>query len=186
MLKKFTDGLVFGSGFAIAFIAFWYVAAYFIFPMFAESYTERFISEEHPEGITYSQSKQPPSVDTSNIPDAPVKQFHELDLEEQIKLSSVIALAEFIPSEDGKMKAIITEFIKKQPDAVIYYNVGDEHTESSFYPRENTRHGDGLVIFFTGSPAKMKMSMTYSGERIMGLGDMPMKLLRQKCEDGNA
>jgi len=186
MLKKFTDGLAFGGGFAISFIALWYFAAYFIFPMFANSYTERFIGDEIPSSITHSQSTQPPCENTSNIGNSLVIPFHELDLDDQIKLSSVIALAEFVPSTDGEMKAIITEFIKKEPGTIIYYNEGDEHTNSSFYPKENTRHGDGLVIFFTGSPAKMKMSMTYSGDRILGLGDMPVKLLRQKCEDGNA
>ena len=32
MLKKFTEGLVFGEGFAISFVAVWYFAAYFITP----------------------------------------------------------------------------------------------------------------------------------------------------------
>lgn len=183
MLKKFTDGLMFGGGFAISFIALWYVAAYLIFPMFASSYAERVFSNDLPS--SNSQSYRSSISTGAALPNNPVKQFHELDIEQQIKQASVIALAEYVPSEDGKMKAVITEFIKNQPGTTIYYNIGDEHPLSSYYPKNKSRHGDGLVIFFTGSPAQMKLSMTYSGERISGLGDMPIKLLRKKCNDPN-
>ncbi|MCP3852503.1 MAG: hypothetical protein GY694_20075 [Gammaproteobacteria bacterium] len=184
MLKKFTDGLIFGGGFAISFIVIWYAAAYFIFPMFASSYTERVLSTG--PSNSNSKSSQPPTPTNKTLPNTPLKQFHELEIEQQIEQASVIALAEYVPSENGKMKAVITELIKNKPGTTIYYNVGDEHPSSSYYPKEKTRHGDGLVIFFTGSPAQMKMSMTYSGDRILGLGDMPLKLLRKKCAEPNA
>ena len=32
----------------------------------------------------------------------------------------------------------------------------------------------------------MRRAMSYSGERIMSLGDMPMKLLRNKCSNESA
>jgi hypothetical protein len=43
-----------------------------------------------------------------------------------------------------------------------------------------------MVMFFTGSPATMRMSMTYFGDRVHSLGDLPIELLRQKCEEPNA
>lgn len=178
MLKKFTEGLIFGGGFAISFIILWYLATNLILPMFAHSYAERFSTTEAPKNITHSQ---PSATESASINSSPVKQFHELELDEQIKLSSVIALAEYVPAKDGKMKAIITELLKNEPGTNVYYNVGDEYTHSSYYPTENTNRGDGMVIFFIGSPAQMRMSMTYRGDRIMGLGDMPIKLLKQKC-----
>ena len=41
--------------------------------------------------------------------------------------------------------------------------------------------GDGEVVFFTGSPAMMQLAMSYSEDRIRGLGDMPLALLREKA-----
>ena len=114
------------------------------------------------------------------------KQFHELPLEEQIKESTAIAIARFESSNDGRMKAIIKEYLKKKEGVKIYYDVGDEHPSSSFYPEKNTNRGEGVIIFFGGNPASMKMSMTYEGEKIRSLGDIPMSLFKEKCKEGNA
>jgi hypothetical protein len=114
------------------------------------------------------------------------KQFHELELEDQIRRASIIALARYERDPDGKMKAIISEFLKKEPNVTIYYDIGDEYPSASYYPKVNTNYGDGMVMFFTGSPATMRMSMTYFGDRVHSLGDLPIELLRQKCEEPNA
>ena len=84
------------------------------------------------------------------------------------------------------LERIVTEIVKNKPGTTMYYEVGDEYSSSSYYPKGNTRYGNGLVIFFTGSPAQMALSMTYSGDRISGLGDMPLKLFREKCAETNA
>lgn len=179
MFKKFTEGLVFGGGFGISFVLVWYIAAYLIYPMFVGPQIQKTISE--------IESKVPPSVSSRpEVLEKSGKQFHELSLEEQIKQASVIAIAKYEKSPDGKMKAIIKEFLKKEPGTTIYYSIGDEYPGSSYYPKENTMYGDGVVVFFTGSPATMKMSMTYSGDRIRSLGDIPMELFRKKCKDENA
>jgi hypothetical protein len=107
--------------------------------------------------------------------------FHELSVEQQIEQASMIALAEYEEGEDGRMRAIIREILKKEPGTVSYFDVGDEHGMHSFYDRDDRAHGDGVIIFFTGSPARMALSMTYRGERIGGLGDMPLALFREKC-----
>jgi hypothetical protein len=73
-----------------------------------------------------------------------------------------------------------------KPGTTFYYEIGDEFPGSSFYPEGRTNYGDGLVIFFTGSPAMMRLSMTYSGDRIRSLGDLPLKLLREKCKEADA
>ena len=182
MLKKFTEGLVFGSGFAISFITIWYIAAYLIYPMFIGPQLEQSISKQL-SGIEPDYRYSIPQ----NIkePSKSEKPFHELAVEEQIKQASVIALAKYEPAPDGKMNAIIKEFLKKDPGTTIYYNVGDAHPTSSYYPKAKTRYGDGLIIFFTGSPATMKMSMSYSGDRIHSLGDIPLELFREKCNDSD-
>ncbi len=182
MFKKFTEGLIFGGGFAISFVFVWYVSAYLIYPMFIGPNIEKSINERLSEDIQIK-----PSVSSnSEVFSGSEKPFHELSLNEQIQKSSVIALAKYEPSSDGKMKAIITEFLKKDSDVTFYYNLGDEYASSSYYPKENISYGDGLVMFFSGSPLIMKMSLTYSGNRITGLGDLPIRLFRKKCEDSNA
>jgi len=183
MLKKFAEGLVFGCGFGISFIALWYVAAYLIAPMFLGSQIEQVANGQLSEPDANTQSYIARSPETHHQSGPP---FHELKIEEQLKESSVIALAKFEPSSDGKMKAIIKEFLKKEPGVELYYNVGDEYASSSYYPKDKTSYGDGLVIFFVGSPATMKMAMTYEGDRIRGLGDIPLELFKKKCEGPNA
>ena len=87
---------------------------------------------------------------------------------------------------DLPFAAKIKEFLKKESGTTIYYNIGDEYPTSSYYPKEGTRYGDGVIIFFADSPATMKMSMSYSGDRIHSLGDIPIELFKKKCNDQNA
>lgn len=178
MFKKFTEGLVFGGGFGVSFIALWYIAAYLIAPMFiGNQFTE--LSE-----TKVFENKQ--LSENTNIQQKPDVPFHELEPEELIKQSSVIALAKYQQAPDGKYIAIITEILKKEPGTKIYYDVGDEYKHSSYYPEDRKYYGDSLVLFFVGSPAQMRLSMSYSGDRISGLSDLPVKLLRQQCKNDNA
>jgi hypothetical protein len=190
MLKKFTEGLVFGGGFAISWMALWYIAAYLITPMFSPQIEEAVNKRLSETGANIQPSNRP-SSESFREPAIP---FHELALEEKIKKSSVIALVEFEASPDGKMKAIIKEFLKKESGVAINYKLGDEYPNSSYYPREEnnsgrkdlSKYGHGAVIFFTGSPASMKFSTSYLGDRIGGLGDIPVELFRKKCKEPNA
>ena len=109
------------------------------------------------------------------------KQFYELSPEEQIARASVIVLAEYEPSPDGKMKAILKEFLKRDEGITFYYDLDDEYPSSSYYPKEDTRYGNGLIIFFEGNPASMRQSLSYRGDRISSLGDMPLELFKSKC-----
>ena len=84
------------------------------------------------------------------------------------------------------MKAIIVEYLKLESGIDIHYAVGDEHGGSSYYPTGGQQRGDGLVIFFTGSPATMRFSTTLSGDRITGLNDIPLALFREKCSENGS
>ena len=180
MLKKFIEGLIFGGGFGIAFLGLWYVAAYLITPMLAESQIEQ-VSNKH---LSYFDAKTQSSHSQGSAIFRPTEpQFHELKLEEQIKKASVIAIAKYEPSPDGKMRAIIKEFLKKDPGVTLYYKLGDEYASASYYPKDKTTYGDGLIIFFVGSPATMRMSMSYQGDRIHSLGDIPLELFKSKCKE---
>jgi hypothetical protein len=178
MLKKFNEGLLFGGGFAISFVTVWYVAAYLITPMFSSFLAREVNMQLSGTGWEGQSTEKRYEEPAKNEPP-----FHELTLEEKIKSASVIALARYERGADGMMRAIIKEFLKKEPDVTIYYDVGDEYQPSSYYPKENTSYGDGMVIFFVGSPASMRMSMSYSGDRIRSLGDLPLELFRRKCQD---
>lgn len=172
-MKKFTEGFLFGGGFSISFIIVWYLSAYLITPLFIDTQISSSSYSNH-QNTSSTENYIEPAQST-------VKPFHELELNEQIQQSSVIALAKYEKSPDGEYRAIIKEFLKKSPGTEIYYDIGDEYKQSSYYPDSNKVYGDGLVIFFVGSPAKMRLSMSFDGDRIRGLGDLPVKLLRKKC-----
>jgi hypothetical protein len=179
MPRKFVDGLLFGCGFAISLVIVSY-ASWFVFPIIIGSVSTH-------ESIPITQESHYSKSLSGN--DVNGKPFHELDLDEQIKQSSVIALAKYEPSKEGLRKAVIKEFLKKDPNTIVHYKIGDEYAPSSYYPKVNTSYGDGIVIFFVGSPASMRMSMSYDGDRIGSLGDLPLELLREKCnqpDDGTA
>lgn len=167
MLRKFIEGLVFGAGFAIAVIIIGLVGASAMFSMRPSS--------------RWSASYSVPMNDTHGTDEGDGRPFYELPIEEQIEEASVIAVARFEPAEDGRRKAVMTELLKRKEGTTFHYDVGDEYSPASYYPKEGMSYGDGIVIFFEGSPAMMRRSMTYSGDRIGGLGDMPLKLFRDKC-----
>lgn len=171
MLRKLFEGFIFGIGFSFACI----LVAVFVLPQLLPI---SFRSFDRPSPVASQRIASPP------LPQQP--HFHELPVEEQIKQASVIALARYEPSLDGKMKAVIQEFLKKEPNTVINYNVGDEYASSSFYPNPGHDHGDGVVIFFVGSQASRRLAVTYSGDRIRGLSDIPLELFRKKCAAPNA
>lgn len=149
--------------------------------VFPDFYMKQFTSShtDSPQGHEPLASVRSVTVETPLL----TKQFYELPIEEQIQQASQIIVASYEEAPDGRMKAIITDILKKDPGTVSYYDIGDEHPSSSYYPSEKSSYGDGVIIFFTDSPATMKLSMTYEGDRIRGLGDMPMALFRAKCSE---
>ena len=176
MLNKFKEGLVFGGGFAISFIAVWYFAAYLITPMLVNEKIENI--NEMQQSLSSTNAHVPSQT---TVISQPKKQFYELSSEEQIKTASVIFLTKYEPAQDGKVKAVVSQILKKDDNVTFHYKIGDEFAPSSYYPRENTSYGDGLVVFFAGSPPSQKMSMSYEGDRIRSLGDMPIELFKNKC-----
>ena len=178
-MRKVLDGVLFGLGFGVTFLTMVYFGFFFVSaPQMFESET----FEVSPNSVTPGSLGGSTSLTERSTQEHDRSPFYELDIDDKIEYASVIALAEYRPASDGAMRAVITDILKKEEDVVFYYEVGDEYANGSYYPQENADRGDGLVIFFTGSPASTRSSMTYRGERITGLGDMPLKLLRQKCE----
>ena len=176
MFRKFIEGAIFACGFILIVVLAWFAFSHYYISQVRHSEKSYEINTT-PEGLP--KPKNQPKTDDF---EKNSKNFHELTIEEKIQKASVIALAKYEKAEDGKMKAIITEFLKKNVNTEIYYKISDEFSDMSYYPKEKESHGDGLVIFFVGNPAKNVSGMSYYGDRITGLSDIPIKLFREKCE----
>ena len=109
--------------------------------------------------------------------------FYEWPPEKQIDAASVIALAKYQKNGD-RMKCIISEILKKAPETKFYYNVGDEYGQCSHYLRPGEDRGDGQIMFFVGNPAEFRFSTSLRGDRLSGLGDMPIDLLKKQINEG--
>ncbi len=181
MLKKFIDGLLFGAGFALAFIILWYAAAYWIAPQLISAQIDSAIAKDE----RLDRPIRPSETQVREwIEERPP--FHELNIDEQIKKASVIAIAKYEQSSSGATKAVFREFLKRNPSVEFHYKVGDEYPDLARSLTEDVDYGEGLIVFFVGSPASMRRSITYSRDRIRGLGDMPIELMRKKCKSPDA
>lgn len=177
MVKRFIDGLAFGAGLGIALVAVWIVASWVMSQLFGPPV----ISEPAiPNAGKQEQRSNAPSDESSlAIRD---KSFN-LSPEEQISEASVIAIVKYEPGEDGRMKAIVSEIPKREPDVEFNLDLGDEYYSWSYYPEPNVHRGDAALVFFVGSPATMKFAMPIYDDRIPVLGDMPLDLFRKKCTE---
>lgn len=171
MLKKFISGIIFGSGFSIAFLMCAYIGLVHVVLPNAES-------------TTYNTGSIVKSASSSKV--KPYKKMEtpirDLTIDEKIEHATVIAIAEYQPEKDGKQAAIITDILKQDKGVEFFYSIGDEYISSSYYPIENRDRGDGVIIFFHGNPASMRHSTTYRGNRITGLSDIPITLFKKKCQ----
>jgi len=107
-----------------------------------------------------------------------MSQFSHLSPEKQVQISTVIALATYVKS-DSTLKCVNSEILKHAPDTAFYYKVGDEFRPDSHRTSEGTDYGDGQILFFTGSPARLEIAVAVHGDRISGMGDMPVSMLRE-------
>jgi|ERR1051325_2348957 hypothetical protein len=105
-------------------------------------------------------------------------EFDRLSPEQRVQSASVIALAKWEKS-GSTLRCVISEILKHRPDIKFYYKVGDEFRAGNQRFTENADFGDGEILFFTGSPARLELATAYRGDRITGLGDMPITTLRE-------
>jgi hypothetical protein len=105
-------------------------------------------------------------------------EFDRLSPEERVQSASVIALGKWQKS-GSTLRCVISEILKQTPDTKFYYKVGDEFRAGNQHSTENADFGDGEILFFTGSPARLELISAYRGDRITGLGDMPISTLRE-------
>ena len=132
----------------------------------------------------WSSSERPVSARSGASPRSMMRyeNFHDLPIDKQVAAASIIAIARY-QKEGEKLKCVVSEILKRAPDTEFYYKVGDEYPSCSRYPKANESYGDGMLMFFVGSPAEFRYSTTFSGDRLVGLGEMPIDLLRRKIAE---
>ena len=139
-MKRFWDGLIFGAGFSMAFTIISYLNMTFLFPLTmnygygAEQAKESFISSESEESV----------------------KFHELSFEDKLKNASALLITRYEKRDNGKTVAIVDQIYLSSPDVKIYFKVGDEYPDGSFYPEKNTRYGEGALVLLVNTPAEAR------------------------------
>ncbi|MEM7708111.1 MAG: hypothetical protein AAF358_21340 [Pseudomonadota bacterium] len=165
MLKVLLKGAAFGLGFATSCAIVWIV----LDPLSA-----------------VTQSNQEQAAALTREPPFEAPNFFDQTVEEQISSSTVIALTRYIDGPNGKI-SILDAILKRNPGTEFYYEVGDQFPNSEYFSDPiDSRFGDGQVVFMSGSPATMRAAMSYRGERISNLGDMPLEVFLAKCEAEDA
>lgn len=85
---------------------------------------------------------------------------------------------------EGTVVDTVAEVLLLRPGTVLHYRVGDRFGRFEEAARPDTSYGDGRVVFFTGSPARMRLSVTHHQGRLAGLADLPLDLFRQLVAAG--
>jgi hypothetical protein len=172
VLSKFVSGLVIGLGFSVSFVVVVSLWFFLIVP--------NFTSSQH---VTELGASTAMSVENA-YPN--VDNFIDLPVEEKIEKSTAIIVTKITKNEHGIYQAIVSEILKQKDGVELYYKVGDiynDHANYNEYERNKSFIPEGFIVFMSGNPATMRYSTSYSGEgRIGSLGDLPMKLFREKCE----
>lgn len=87
----------------------------------------------------------------------PYNDFHAWPLDRQIASASVIVATTWTKDGD-RTKNVVSEILKQKPGTSFYYKVGDEYADMDYYPEHDVQ---GEIIFFTGSPAEMRLARSY-------------------------
>lgn len=172
MFNKFLSGLVIGLGFSISFVI--VVSLYLKFMVPNQFSTQRMpITSESGAQLIRNEF---PYIDN----------FHELPLDEKIANSTAIIVTKIEKNQDGIYESKVAEVLKQQEGVELYYSPGDiydDYNDYNSFGDKNWKVPHGFIVFMGGNPAQMQYSTSYSGgDRISSLGDIPMALLREKCE----
>jgi len=107
-----------------------------------------------------------------------VVDFRMLPPEEKIKSSSVVFVVEY-QRDRGKARAMITEILKRTPDAVFVHAVGDEYPDLNRNAKSGVQY-DGEVCFIAAASFLVRECTTYVKNMIDGLGGgMTLSTLRE-------
>jgi len=99
-------------------------------------------------------------------------------VESTVQSASVIALAKWERSR-CTLRCVVTDILKQAPGSAFHYKVGDEISDLDEEVASDLNYGDGQVLFYTGSPARLEQTATYYGDRIAGLAGILISNLRE-------
>ena len=126
---------------------------------------------------------QSPEAKTETIP--LINNFDELSLDEKIEKSTAIIVAKIEKNDTGKYQSRVSEILKKQENVDLYHEVGQIYENELPYFDEfeslNRDVPEGFIVFMSENPARMRYSVSYSGERVGSLGNISLAILREKC-----
>ncbi len=169
MLKKFLSGAIWGTGFSIAVLCVYTAWMFYVLPpLIDQNFTSEVAVSENPRQLQYF----------SNTPN-----FHELSVDEKIALATAIIILKFEEGENGNYKSVVEDILKIEEGVEFYYKVGEVYDDDSHYKMSDDFVPTRAIVFMQGSPATMRFSTTFDGERIRGLGGISLALLRDKCSD---
>jgi len=124
-----------------------------------------------------------PATSAEASKDDDIEDFYDLPVAQQIEKASAIVITKY-QKEGEYLTSTVSEILKLSPGTEFYYKVGDklEYGVRSLKPDPEMgeiSYGEGEIVFFVGSPAMMKYSTSYEGERCSGLGDIPIEMLKE-------
>lgn len=157
MIKLFVKGLIFGAGFAVALVA--------VFIIFSQYQISSFTP---PEGGSVS-------YETMN-------EWGDLSIAERVEKSSVVALIRFNKEPDKLNSAYVAQILKKAPSTKIDIGVGQRMEESDFYSNEGSRDRNGVIAFYTEHSSHARGKAYLYDDRLVGSGDMPLKVFLKLFE----
>ncbi|HKJ60968.1 MAG TPA: hypothetical protein VKA94_03090 [Hyphomicrobiales bacterium] len=165
---RFIGGLLFGAGFLVSF-----AILYFFALSITEPHMDRIFGDK---SVGYSTGHDRKDSISS-------EEFSRLTADKKIARSSVVMITRYVPSETRKrVQVVAKDIFKKRLDIKFKYHANDRIEAVEFYPHAGTPYGDGSVIFFTGIPPAEKLEITYTGDKVAGLGSVPLDELQNLCE----
>lgn len=175
MLNKFISGIVFGAGFSLSFVTIYTVWMVWAVPAvfnYSAVNTESVVSQ------TNDSDGLPQYTDDLS---SYIKDFDKLTVDDKIKNSTAILLTEYMIDDEGNYINSVVEILKQESGVELYYQIGDKYETYGNYEIDDEYRPKGYIVFMGGNPATMRFSVSYSGDRISGLSDIPLALLRNKC-----
>lgn len=118
---------------------------------------------------------------SSGTPRELFESWEGLSVGEKVKRASIVLITEY-KEEDGKLRAIIKEELKREPGTASHYAVGDEYLPLTIVAEKNTRYGEGSLVLLQGSPATHRESYSIYNGSVPGLDEMPISKVRQVVE----
>ena len=156
MVEKFLKGAFWGAGFATALVVILLLA-------------ENFLINKN----IYNSND---IISLSN-------EWNTFTKDQQISKASVIAIVRYSKGANGSMDAKISHIYKESKDIIIDFKIGDKYPSLDYYQRNDSRPRSGVVVFFTGSPAKERSTLYLYEDRILAYGDMPLDILITQFEN---